>query len=341
MIDVPASISETGAALRARARGLIAAFSLATLTITSAAAAPIPLPPERPGLPTAPSPFEDALRMANGFAPFEKRTALALPDLTVPRQSALTLEARLAPEMPALGRGVRWRVFGMPGETEAGEPADPPLLTDTQDAQPSLDLAPGAYIVNCTFGTASVTKRVMVGLAPTVETITLDAGALRITSLLGPSEPAPEERVTLDIYSRDPDLDAASRVVKDAEPGRLIRLPAGSYYVVSRYGAGNAVRRAKIRVDAGRLTDAQIVHAAAEISFKLVAAPGGEALAGTSWTVLTPGGDTVLESDGAYAGQVLAAGDYVAVARLGEDTFNQPFTVETGADTEIEVVAGR
>ncbi|MEM7567736.1 MAG: hypothetical protein AAF321_10950, partial [Pseudomonadota bacterium] len=255
--------------------------------------------------------------------------------------SALTLQAQLTDDSAPLGKGVRWRVFGLQGAegSAEGAPGEPVLLMDTRDAQPSLDLAPGAYIVNCRFGAASVTRRVMVGLNPTVETVVLDAGALRITSLLGPSEPAPEERVAIDIFSRDPDLGTDSRLVEAAQPGSLIRLPAGNYYVVSRYGRGNAVRRSKVRVDAGRLTDAQVVHAAAEISFKLVTAPGGEALAGTSWTVLTPGGDTVLESDGAYAGQVLAAGEYVAIAKLGDAIYNQTFTVQTGSNSEIEVVA--
>ena len=333
------------AAHQPAARCLAAAALVFLATLSPALAASIPLPPERPGTPIGPSPFEDPMRMANGFAPFERRAALVLPDLSLPRASALTLEAQLAPDMPPLGRGLHWRIFSIAGAEGAAPsdaaPGEPVLLTETRDARPALDLAPGAYIVNCRFGAASVTTRVVVGLSPMVERVVLDAGALRITTLLGPSEPAPEDRVTLDIYSRDPDLDAGSAIVKGAEAGALVRVPAGSYWVVSRYGDGNAVRRTKVRVDAGRLTDAQIVHAAAEISFKLVTAPGGEALAGTSWTVLTPGGDTVLESDGAYAGQVLAAGDYVAVAKLGTRIFNQPFTVETGADTEIEVVAAR
>ncbi len=334
-----------------RATGLARFLPVGALALVAALmagpvlAAAIPLPPERPGSASAPSPMETALRMANGFAPFqqERGRSIALPDLNVSRASALRLQAQLTDVSAPLGKGVRWRVFGFEGAQGSAEaaPGEPVLLIDTQDAQPALDLAPGPYIVNCRFGAASVTRRVMVGINPSVETIVLDAGALRITSLLGPSEPVPEERVAIDIYSREPDLGSESRLVKGAQPGTVVRLPAGTYHVVSRYGTGNAVRRSKVRVDAGRLTDAQIIHAAAEISFKLVTAPGGEALAGTSWTVLTPGGDTVLESDGAYAGQVLAAGDYVAIARLGERIFNQPFTVQTGSDSEIEVVATR
>lgn len=328
-----------------RALAVAACLTGVFVAAPSASAAGIPLPPARPGLDPTASFFQDPLRMANGFAPFKRSAALPLPDLAAPRAGALTLQARLTHDSEPLSKGVRWRVFSIDGAAplEQGssdaEDGEPVLVADTREGKPSLDLTPGVYVVNARFGAAAATARVMVGLNPSVETLVLDAGAMRITSLLGPNEPAPEERVSIDVFSKDPDIDPASRITKGAEPGALIKVPAGSYIVVSRYGEGNAVRRTKVRVEPGRLTDAQVVHAAAEISFKLVARPGGEALAGTSWTVLTPGGDAVMESEGAYAGQVLAAGEYVAVARLGERSFNRTFTVRTGEDAEIELIA--
>ncbi|MEM7567547.1 MAG: hypothetical protein AAF321_09990, partial [Pseudomonadota bacterium] len=97
-------------------------------------AAAIPLPPERPGSSPAPSPVETALRMANGFAPFqEQRASLVLPDLSVPRASALTLQAQLTDDSAPLGKGVRWRVFGLQGAegSAEGAPGEPVLLMDT------------------------------------------------------------------------------------------------------------------------------------------------------------------------------------------------------------------
>lgn len=315
-------------------------LTLALLAGAAHAAGSPPLPLPRPGMPAAPSPFSDVLRMANGFAPFSREAPLELPDLTLPRASALTLTARLSEASNPLSKGVRWRVYST--ELDAADPAAlPELLHETREASPAFDLAPGAYIVNVRFGAVSETRRVMVGLTPGVEDFPLDAGALRITSLLGPSEPAPESQVRIDIFERDPDIDPASRVISGAAPGDVVRLKAGNYHVVSRYGDGNAFRRSQVRVEPGRLTDAHITHQAAEISFKLVTQAGGEAVAGTSWTVLTPGGDTVLSADGAYAGQVLAAGEYIVVARNGEAEFNRTFEVESGADTQIEVLVSR
>jgi len=75
------------------------------------------------------------------------------------------------------------------------------------------------------------------------------------------------------------------------------------------------------------------------IMLKLVGEPGGEALANTSWTVLTPGGDVIKESIGAFPKVVLAEGDYRAIARNEGKTFERDFKVTTGVDGEVELVA--
>jgi hypothetical protein len=108
---------------------------------------------------------------------------------------------------------------------------------------------------------------------------------------------------------------------------------------VSNYGDGNAVMRYDVRVQAGKLTDTRITHRAAAITFKLVNERGGEAIANTAWSVLTPGGDVIKESIGAFPTVVLAEGEYVAIARNEGKLFNREFKVETGVDREIELLA--
>ena len=66
---------------------------------------------------------------------------------------------------------------------------------------------------------------------------------------------------------------------------------------------------------------------------------GGEALANTEWTVLTPGGDVVKESTGAFPKVILAEGEYRAIARNEGKTYERSFKVTTGVDGEIEVLA--
>jgi hypothetical protein len=99
------------------------------------------------------------------------------------------------------------------------------------------------------------------------------------------------------------------------------------------------VVRSDVRVQAAKLTDIVVTHRAAVITLKLVSESGGEALANTQWSVLTPGGDVIKESIGAFPRVVLAEGDYRAIARNEGKTFERDFKVINGVDGEIEVLA--
>jgi len=66
---------------------------------------------------------------------------------------------------------------------------------------------------------------------------------------------------------------------------------------------------------------------------------GGEALANTAWSVITPGGDVIKESIGAFPKVVLSEGEYRAIAKNEGKVFERPFNVVNGVDGEVEVVA--
>jgi len=70
-----------------------------------------------------------------------------------------------------------------------------------------------------------------------------------------------------------------------------------------------------------------------------VSAPRAEALANSSFTVLTPGGDLIGELIGAFPSIILAEGDYVAVARHESRTYQGDFSVKSGEDRDVEVLA--
>src|SRR5690606_31377869 len=127
-------------------------------------------------------------------------------------------------------------------------------------------------------------------------------------------------------------------IIPDVSPNTVVRLNAGTYHVVSTYGAVNAVIRSDIRVEAGQLTEATVEHRAAQLTMKLVRDEGGEAIADTSWSVLTDTGDIVKEVVGAYASMVLAEGNYTAVAKNRDRIYQQDFEVVAGRNEDIEVL---
>jgi hypothetical protein len=120
--------------------------------------------------------------------------------------------------------------------------------------------------------------------------------------------------------------------------GDLVLLPEGTYHIVSNYGDANSVVRSDIRVQAAKLTDTIVTHRAAIITLKLVNERGGEAIADTQWSVLTPGGDVIKGSIGAFPRVILAEGDYRVVARNQSKSYERDFKVITGVDGEVEVL---
>ena len=94
-----------------------------------------------------------------------------------------------------------------------------------------------------------------------------------------------------------------------------------------------------IRVQSGKLTDVSVTHRAAVIMLKLVPQRGGEALANTDWAVMSPAGDVISESKGAFPRVILAEGEYKVIARNDSRTYQHDLKVITGVDGEIEVLA--
>ena len=118
-------------------------------------------------------------------------------------------------------------------------------------------------------------------------------------------------------------------------------LPEGTYYIVSNYGDANSVVRSDVHVQAAKLTDIVVTHRAAVMTFKLVNEKGGEALANTQWTVLTPGGDVIKESIGAFPRVVLAEGDYHLIARNEGRTYQRDFKVIAASTARSRCWRGR
>ena len=171
------------------------------------------------------------------------------------------------------------------------------------------------------------------------EVFEIPAGAIRLEGRVGDVR-IPAGQISFDIFTGS-QFNTSERhpIAQNVMTGDVVLLPEGTYYIVSNYGDGNSVVRSDVRVQTAKLTDIIVTHRAAVITLKLVNDTRGEALANTQWTVLTPGGDVIKESIGAFPRVVLAEGDYHVIARNEGKTFQRDFKVITGVDGEIEVLA--
>jgi hypothetical protein len=232
----------------------------------------------------------------------------------------LALTARYGKDLPVINGGLIWRIFSdKPDESGAFK-----LIREDRGATPNVVLPPGNYIVHVALGLVTAARSVTVRIEGRVGTSKIPANQISFSVHKGSQ---------FDSGGESPAL------VPNATPGDVVILPEGTYNIISNYGDANSVVRSDIRVQAGKLTDATITHRAAVITLKLVGEKGGEALANTAWSVITPGGDVVKESIGAFPRVILAEGEYRAIAKNEGKVFEQSFKVVNGVDREVEVVA--
>jgi hypothetical protein len=256
--------------------------------------------------------------------------------LAVAGTGQLTVSAHLIDGAPAIDRGLVWRVF----HAEQGPDGRLPLVATAQGGTGVFDLEPGSYLVHAAFGRAGATKRIKVGNGMAAESLVLEAGGLKLDAVLSGGVRIPPNRLSFSIYEANAEVNGErALILPDVDPNTVIRLNAGVYHVVSTYGNVNAVIRSDIRVEAGKLTEATVEHKAAEVTLKLVRESGGEAIADTSWAILTESGDIVRESVGAFASLVLAAGNYAVVAKNRDRIYQKDFTVVAGRNRDVEVLA--
>jgi hypothetical protein len=249
-------------------------------------------------------------------------------------EGQLILSALFSGANKPIQSGLVWRVL-----LDNGDSTPAQIVARSTQPNPSFSLGVGSYVIHAAYGFASGTKRVSVNAGVSVtEKLTVNAGALRLAGSIA-DVPIPATRLNFSVYVPLQGNSEGRLVVANAKAGDLIRLPEGTYHVVSTYGDSNAIQRSDIKVETGKLTEATLHHRAARVTLKLVAQNGGEAFAGTAFSVLTPGGDVIREAIGAFPEMILAEGDYVLLARQEGQLFTREFKVEAGLDRDIEVLA--
>jgi hypothetical protein len=259
--------------------------------------------------------------------------------------ATLRLSAVLTPnDAGAIRSGLVWRIFEDAAQPEGARK----LVAESREASFSLPLPDGVYIVHAAFGLAGATRRIVVEGVNLSEKLVLNAGGLKLVDTLGDTQ-LPAQRLAISLYVPERGNSEAKLVLANARSGEIVCLPEGAYHVVSTLldssqgsqgdnNTTNSVVTADLRVPAGKVIEATLRHRAATMTLKLVKTPGGEALANTSFSVLTPGGDVIRELIGAFPSLVLAEGEYVAIARREGKTFQTTFKVTSTQDRDVEIL---
>jgi hypothetical protein len=276
---------------------------------------------------------------------------LLMSGLSAHAQTALTPVETLAPEMfttvelsasfandpKPIRSGLMWRIY-----EEKNDGAIKPPLKQLNMAIPSVALPIGDYVVHVTYGLASASRPLKVRKLPPnerqLEKLTLNAGALKLNAAMSGDIPIPPEQLRFSLYVPLPQNSEGRLVAENIRANAVVRLPEGVYHVVSAYGDSNAIARTDVRVETGKLIEATLNHRAATVVLKLVAELGKEAIAGTTFSILTPGGDSIREETGAFPSITLSEGEYSVIARNNGKVYQTTFRVESGRNRDVEVL---
>ncbi len=247
----------------------------------------------------------------------------------------ILLEARLSEAGPIIRDGIEWRIF--PLDTQNPDKIEE--LAYATGGSKAFDIEPGEYIIHAAYGHAGVVKKISIGNEAVREEVNLNAGGLKLLANATGNVRIPSRMLKFNVYEQSIREDGSRKLLaRNIKAGEVTTLPVGTYHVVSTFGKLNATVRADLRVQPGKLTEANLEHRAAIITFRLVRSSGGDAVADTAWSILTDGGEVIKESNSTFPTMVLSEGNYTAIAKHNEKIYSEDFKVRSGYNKDVEVL---
>jgi hypothetical protein len=141
---------------------------------------------------------------------------------------------------------------------DAGADGQLPLVSTAQGAPPrSSSLSRLNILMRLR---APGDQRVMIGDDDQMDVSGLERRRLKLDAVCGDDQPISFRPALLRGAARGRETANSCRRLGRSDAGLVLRLSDGKYHVVSRYGDVNAVVRADIEVEPGKLTEAVMRH---------------------------------------------------------------------------------
>ncbi|AQS41494.1 MAG: Hypothetical protein BHV28_07950 [Candidatus Tokpelaia hoelldobleri] len=260
----------------------------------------------------------------------------AAPDWPVnDNKAVLSLSATLTENSATITTGLAWRIFKKNTESPATGKDRLSLVESAQGGKARFKLPPGDYILHVAYGRTGIVKPLTLAANENVEErIVLNAGGLKLAASLT-NGTLDTNQLHFSVYA-----DSSERpIMSDAKANTILRLNSGTYHVVCQYGAANATVRSTIRIEAGKLTEINVQLHAARVNLKLVNPADRTEIADINWAILNDSGDIVHETTGTNTSVVLSEGNYVALARYKNQTYQRDFSLHSGKNQNLAIAA--
>lgn len=215
------------------------------------------------------------------------------------------------------------------------------LIARSNRDEPVFNLPAGKYRVTADLGlTHSESRFELAAGENRAEAVILNAGALRLSSVLtGHRQPASHQLIYR-IYALAPNGGPSGQPVTTLDTAAsTLFLQSGKYQIESQYGPHNVRQERDIDVAAGDITEVKFEHHASSVKLKLVKRAGGASLTKVKWTLKYSDGGTVLISQDAVPQLILQAGSYQIVAQHDSKTYSRTFDAAANQEETIELIA--
>jgi hypothetical protein len=241
-------------------------------------------------------------------------------EMVKPGREGLELTARLTEDGPILERNISWTI-----RTAAGQ-----KIHDGEAGSVDISVPPGDYVVDAVYGAARVSQAVSLPRGSRLmASFVLNAGGLTVSSKMD-SEALPPARPRVRVFALE-GKNEGLLVAASADPGEIIRLPAGRYRVESRLAAGNAAAVTDVAVKAGAVSEVGITVKAGLARLSFVGSP----LAKVNWAVEDRTGTRIAQREGLTANLLLTPGSYKAVAAVDGEQLTATFRIGAGQTRDI------
>ncbi len=214
-------------------------------------------------------------------------------------------------------------------------------ITQSNKTSPTFWLPAGDYFVKANYGLASADMAVQIKANQRTEkTVIINAGALRLSSRVEGLPETLKSQVFYVIYDTKPDLEGNYReIFTTSQAQRTVHIPPGEYLIEGRWGNTNARTPVSAVVTAGKLTSATVIHRAGRARFKLTAVPGGTPTGKPYWTFYDFSGAEIGRNVKPTPERIFSAGKYSVVVRYDDQEFKAGFTIKSGDEKQIDIVA--
>ena len=263
---------------------------------------------------------------------------VAKPEFTINKRSSGTrtgidLSATMSAKSGVINRPINWTVYSEIEQSRKWQ-----SIREISNSSPKLDLEPGRYVVRLNYGKVRTSRLIEVTKGMVTEmTVNLNAGGLRMISRIygqPVNEVTPEHRV----YRILKESGSRELVGKTARQGEILRLSAGTYKVVSRFGNANAVQETVARVRPGQLSALEFDHLAGVATLIVPKLEAGDKV---HWVVTDAAGSVVAITDERQPSLVLRSGAYRATATINGSGIVENFSLSPGQSVRVRLPGAR